>query len=44
MLGVPDALKDELVRNIMFPKRMGRPEESGSCHRDERRENEGERG
>lgn len=27
MLGVPDAMKDKLVENIMFPKRMGRPEE-----------------
>jgi NAD(P)-dependent dehydrogenase (short-subunit alcohol dehydrogenase family) len=27
MLGVPDAVKEQLVRNIVFPKRMGRPEE-----------------
>jgi NAD(P)-dependent dehydrogenase (short-subunit alcohol dehydrogenase family) len=27
MLGVPDQLKNKLVENIMFPKRMGRPEE-----------------
>jgi hypothetical protein len=27
MLGVPDALKDHLVSSIVFPKRMGRPEE-----------------
>jgi NAD(P)-dependent dehydrogenase (short-subunit alcohol dehydrogenase family) len=27
MLGVPDATKDKLVENIVFPKRMGRPEE-----------------
>jgi NAD(P)-dependent dehydrogenase (short-subunit alcohol dehydrogenase family) len=27
MLGAPDALKDRLVESIVFPKRMGRPEE-----------------
>lgn len=27
MLGVADQVKDKLVENIMFPKRMGRPEE-----------------
>lgn len=27
MLGVPDQLKDHLVSSIVFPKRMGRPEE-----------------
>ena len=27
MLGVPDQMKDKLVENIMFPKRMGRPDE-----------------
>jgi NAD(P)-dependent dehydrogenase (short-subunit alcohol dehydrogenase family) len=27
MLGVPDELKDHLVKSIVFPKRMGRPEE-----------------
>ena len=27
MLGVPDELKDHLVRSIVFPRRMGRPEE-----------------
>lgn len=27
MLGVADRVKDKLVENIMFPKRMGRPEE-----------------
>jgi NAD(P)-dependent dehydrogenase (short-subunit alcohol dehydrogenase family) len=27
MLGVPDAMKEELVKNIVFPKRMGKPEE-----------------
>lgn len=27
MLGVRDELKQELVKNVMFPKRMGRPEE-----------------
>jgi NAD(P)-dependent dehydrogenase (short-subunit alcohol dehydrogenase family) len=27
MLGAPDALKDRLVDSIVFPKRMGRPEE-----------------
>ena len=27
MLGVPEATKDKLVESIVFPKRMGRPEE-----------------
>jgi NAD(P)-dependent dehydrogenase (short-subunit alcohol dehydrogenase family) len=27
MLSVPDELREHLVRNIVFPKRMGRPEE-----------------
>jgi NAD(P)-dependent dehydrogenase (short-subunit alcohol dehydrogenase family) len=27
MLGAPDSLKDRLVESIVFPKRMGRPEE-----------------
>ena len=27
MLGVPEQLKDQLVASIVFPKRMGRPEE-----------------
>ena len=27
MLGVPESTKDKLVENIVFPKRMGRPEE-----------------
>lgn len=27
MLGVPDELQQHLVKNIVFPKRMGRPEE-----------------
>jgi NAD(P)-dependent dehydrogenase (short-subunit alcohol dehydrogenase family) len=27
MLGVPEQLKESLVRDIVFPKRMGRPEE-----------------
>jgi NAD(P)-dependent dehydrogenase (short-subunit alcohol dehydrogenase family) len=27
MLGVPDELKEHLTRSIVFPKRMGRPEE-----------------
>lgn len=27
MLGVPEQMKDKLVENVMFPKRMGRPEE-----------------
>lgn len=27
MLGAPDSLKDRLTENIVFPKRMGRPEE-----------------
>lgn len=27
MLGVPEAMRAKLVENIMFPKRMGRPEE-----------------
>ena len=27
MLGVPEATRDKLVANIVFPKRMGRPEE-----------------
>ena len=27
MLGVPEAMKDHLMENIIFPKRMGRPEE-----------------
>jgi NAD(P)-dependent dehydrogenase (short-subunit alcohol dehydrogenase family) len=27
MLGVPDAIKEKLVENIVFPPRMGRPEE-----------------
>jgi NAD(P)-dependent dehydrogenase (short-subunit alcohol dehydrogenase family) len=27
MLGVPDAMQQHLVENIVFPKRMGRPEE-----------------
>jgi NAD(P)-dependent dehydrogenase (short-subunit alcohol dehydrogenase family) len=27
MLGVPDQMKDNLVKDIVFPRRMGRPEE-----------------
>ena len=27
MLGVPEAMRDNLVKDIQFPKRMGRPEE-----------------
>jgi NAD(P)-dependent dehydrogenase (short-subunit alcohol dehydrogenase family) len=27
MLGVPDQMKENLIKDIMFPKRMGRPEE-----------------
>jgi NAD(P)-dependent dehydrogenase (short-subunit alcohol dehydrogenase family) len=27
MLSVPDQVKDQLTKNIIFPKRMGRPEE-----------------
>lgn len=27
MLGVPDAMKEKLVENIQFPRRMGKPEE-----------------
>jgi NAD(P)-dependent dehydrogenase (short-subunit alcohol dehydrogenase family) len=27
MLSVPEAMRDDLVRSIIFPKRMGRPEE-----------------
>ncbi len=27
MLGMPEAMRDELVKSIQFPKRMGRPEE-----------------
>jgi NAD(P)-dependent dehydrogenase (short-subunit alcohol dehydrogenase family) len=27
MLSVPEALQENLVRSIVFPKRMGRPEE-----------------
>jgi NAD(P)-dependent dehydrogenase (short-subunit alcohol dehydrogenase family) len=27
MLGVPDALKEQLLKNVMFPKRFGGPEE-----------------
>jgi NAD(P)-dependent dehydrogenase (short-subunit alcohol dehydrogenase family) len=27
MLGAPEALKEQLVKSIVFPKRMGRPEE-----------------
>jgi NAD(P)-dependent dehydrogenase (short-subunit alcohol dehydrogenase family) len=29
MLNVPDELKERLVKDIQFPKRMGRPEEFG---------------
>lgn len=29
MMSAPDALKDHLVESIVFPKRMGRPEEFG---------------
>jgi NAD(P)-dependent dehydrogenase (short-subunit alcohol dehydrogenase family) len=27
MLSVPDAMKEKLVENIQFPRRMGKPEE-----------------
>jgi hypothetical protein len=27
MLGTPEALRERLVSSIVFPKRMGRPEE-----------------
>ena len=27
MLSVPDAMKEKLVKNIQFPRRMGKPEE-----------------
>jgi len=29
MLSAPDAMKDQLVSSIIFPKRMGKPEEFG---------------